>query len=152
MSEMNDFEKSLNSILVDTFNSILKFEEMSLKNIASVNVTVTEAHILEAISKRGENVSISDIAEALNIAMPTATVAVKKLEHKGFVTKTPCSEDGRRYIVSLTPLGKKVDKAHALFHKKMVRNISREFDKTEQEILLTAVNKLSQFFKEKVED
>lgn len=148
---MKDFEDSLNSILVDTFNLILKYEETSLKSIAQINVTVTEAHILEAISKIGDGTNISDIAEALNIAMPTATVAVKKLENKGFVTKVPCSADGRRYIVSLTELGKKVNKAHALFHKKMVRHISSNFDENQQEILVTAMQKLSEFFKEKVE-
>ena len=148
---MNDFEKSLNSVLVDTFNFILKYEETSLKTIASVPITVSEAHMLEAISKNGENTNISDIAASLNITMATATVAVKKLEKKGFITKVPCLVDGRRFIVSLTDLGEKVDKAHSLFHRKMVRNISRGFNDEEQMMLLAAVEKLREYFKEKVE-
>lgn len=148
---MNDFEKSLNLVLVETFNYILKYEETSLKSISIVPVTVTEAHMIEAISKNGGNASISDIASSSNISMPTATVAVKKLEKKGFIKKEPCSDDGRRFIVSLTELGKKVDKAHNIFHRKMVRNLSNSLDENQRQVLLTAVERLSEFFKKKVE-
>ncbi len=146
---MNDFEKNLNIILVDTFNTILKYEESALKRIASIPITVAEAHMLEAIEKNGGVTNISDLAARLGITMPTTTVAVKKLEKKGFVTKTPSSSDGRSSVVSLTDLGKKVDRAHRMFHLKMVKSISREFDESQQEVLLAAIEKLNVFFKEK---
>ncbi|MDD2221548.1 MAG: MarR family transcriptional regulator, partial [Clostridia bacterium] len=59
--------------------------------------------------------------------------------------------DGRRFIITLTELGQKVDKAHKIFHKKMVRNISNGFEENEKELLLSSIKKLSDFFKEKVE-
>lgn len=149
---MDEFETNLNSFLVETFNYILRFEEMSLRTISNTSVTVTEAHILEAIRKRGQNATVSEIAGAMNIAVPTATVAVKKLEKKGLVTKASSAEDGRKFLVGLTDMGKKIDKAHALFHKNMIRNISRNYSDTEKDILLSAVKKLHQFFKEKVKD
>ena len=149
---MDDFEKSLNHVLVDTFNSILKYEESSLKKIVRVPVTITEAHIIETIgSQENEETTVSEIAFMLNISMPTATVAVKKLESKGFITKAPCARDGRRTIISLTDMGKKINRAHGLFHKRMVRNISRQFQETEKDVLYRAVMKLSDFFKERVE-
>ena len=146
---MNDFEKNLNTILVDTFNIILKYEENSLKTIASTPLTVAEAHMLEAIQKNGGVTTVSDLAARLSITLPTTTVAVKRLEKKGFVTKMPSSSDGRSFVISLTALGKKVDRAHSLFHLKMVKSISREFDEVQQEALLTAIEKLNAFFKEK---
>ncbi len=148
---MNDFEINLNDVLVNTFNSILKFEETSLKTIADAPVTVNEAHMIESISKRSGCSTVSDIASDMKIAIPTATVAVKKLENKGFVTKVPFSDDGRRFIISLTEKGTKVDRAHSIFHRRMVRNISREFSDEEKEVLLTAIKKLNEFFKEKTE-
>ncbi|MDD4414664.1 MAG: MarR family transcriptional regulator [Oscillospiraceae bacterium] len=149
---MNAFEENLNDLLVNTLNYVLKFEETSLKTIADTPVTVTEAHIIESISKRMGKSTVSDIATDLNIAVPTATVAVKKLTSKGLVQKAPFSEDGRRFIISLTERGEKVDRAHGIFHRRMVRNISREFSDDEKELLLTAIQKLSLFFKEKIED
>jgi len=149
---MKDFEQSLNNVLVDTFNSILKFEESSLKKIVSVPVTITEAHMIEAIgTQENKEASVSEIASMMHISMPTATVAVKKLESKGFIKKAPCVKDGRRAIISLTEMGKKIDKAHGLFHTRMVRNISRQFQDAEKDVLYRAITKLSEYFREKVE-
>jgi len=149
---MDNFEKSLNNVLVEAFNSILKFEENSLKKIASGSVTITEAHMIEVIGARErKETTVSEIASLLGISMPTATVAVKKLEKKGFVNKVPCAFDGRRMIVSLTDIGKKIDRAHNLFHTRMVKNISRQFQESEKDVLYRAVTKLNGFFKEKVE-
>jgi len=149
---MDAFEKGLNNVLVDTFNLILKYEECSIKNIVSVPVTITEAHMIEAIGMHeNEETTVSEIATKLSISMPTATVAIKKLESKGFIKKAPCAWDGRKTIISLTEMGKKIEKAHRLFHTRMVRNISRQFPDAEKDILFRAVTKLSEFFKEKVE-
>ncbi|MCL2820320.1 MAG: MarR family transcriptional regulator [Oscillospiraceae bacterium] len=149
---MDDFEKSLNYVLVDTFNSILKYEESSLKKIVSVPVTITEAHMLEAVGEfESEGTTVSDVASFLGVSMPTATVALKKLESKGFINKEPCVRDGRRMIVNLTDMGRKINKAHYLFHKRMVKNISRQFPDTEKDALYKAVTRLNSFFKERVE-
>lgn len=148
---MTEFELHLNDLLVDTFNFILKYEESSLKSLASMPVTVAEAHIIEAISKKGGQTNATEIASSLGVAAPTITVAVKKLEKKGLVSKTPCTKDGRRFIIGLTPLGKKVHRAHGVFHKRMVRNIGRNFSGQERDTLLSAIKKLNLFFKGKVD-
>jgi len=149
---MNDFEKSLNHVLVETFNYILKYEEVSLKKLLDIPITITEAHMIEAIGTQENNeTTVSRLASFLNITMPTATVAVKKLESKNFIKKVPCEKDGRRTIISLTDMGKRVEKAHRLFHQKMVRNISLQYIDSEKEVLLKAVTTLNEFFKEKIE-
>lgn len=149
---MDAFELNLNDILVDTFNNILKYEELSLKKILNIPITINEAHMIEAVGKQEEKkTTVSKLAALLNIAIPTATVAVKKLESKGFIKKVPCEEDGRRTIVSLTDLGRKVEKVHHLFHEKMVRNISGQFLEAEKEMLLKAIKTLNEFFRVKVE-
>lgn len=149
---MDDFEKSLNKILVETFYTILKFEETSLKKIVTTPITITEAHVIEAIgAQTGDELTVSEIASAMNVSTPTATVAIKKLEKKGYVSKSPCAKDGRKMLINLTDMGRKIERAHRLFHTKMVRNISRQFNEREKDILFKALTKLSEFFKEKVE-
>ena len=149
---MDDFEKSLNHVLVDTFNLILKYEESSIKKITDVPITITEAHMIEMIgAKDNEETTVSEISSSLHISMPTVTVAVKKLESKGLITKAPCLMDGRKAIIRLTDSGKKIERAHRLFHMRMVKNISRQLPDAEKETLFRAVTKLSDFFKEKIE-
>ena len=149
---MDDFVSRLNVLLVDTFNNILKYEESSLKKALKVPVTITEAHIIEAIGMRQDDeTTISDIASYMGIAAPTATVAMKKLESKGFVRRSGSATDGRRVVISLTDLGERIDRAHRLFHRKMVRNISMQFPDDEKDILLRAMQKLSEYFNGRIE-
>ena len=149
---MSDFEFSLNDMLADTFNYVLKYEEEALKKSTNLPLTVTEAHILEAIGRIDQGATISEIASILRVSLPTVTVAIKKLESKGFIKKQNCKVDGRRTIVELTESGKKANRAHSVFHRKMVKNISREFSEEEKEVLLCAIKKLNHFFREKVEE
>jgi len=146
---VRDFEKNLNILLSDTFNSILKYEALCLKSIYSVPVTVSEAHMIESINRAGEP-TVSELARLLGITLPTATVAVKKLERKGFLTRASDGADARKSFLSLTESGLRVDKAHSLFHKQLVRRISAQFDEGEKEILLAAIRKISEFFQSKV--
>ena len=149
---MDTFELNLNNVLVDTFNAILKYEEVSLKRVLKMPVTITEAHIIEAIGRQENKEStVSEIAAAMGIAVPTATVSVKKLEGKGYVKKVPCARDGRRTIISLTDVGRKIERVHRLFHQNMVKNISSQFLDTEREVLLRAVKTLNEFFRVRVE-
>lgn len=148
---MSEFEAAINNLLADTFNYILKFEEKSIKSFANIRITVSETHLIEAISKLNDNVTVGRIATELGVTMPTATVAVKKLESKGLVSKVTCSKDARRAIIKLTQTGEKINRAHQLFHTNMARNISRKFNENEKQVLMQAMEKLKMFFMEKIE-
>jgi DNA-binding MarR family transcriptional regulator len=156
-----DFETKLNALLVDIYNSISKYEEKSLKSLSDNTVTATEAHIIEAVAALGDaedgidrtdDITVSDIAAALNVAVPTATVAIKKLESKGLLTKTQSATDGRRSVIRLTELGIKMNRAHMYFHRKMVKNVGYDMTAEEKEVLLSATAKLGKFLKEKADE
>jgi Transcriptional regulators len=155
-----DFETSLNELLIDIFNSVSKYEEKSLKSLSNNAVTATEAHIIETVAKAGENhenaapsvITVSEIAAALNVAVPTVTVALKKLESKGLIRKTTSLEDGRRSNIELTELGMKMNRAHMYFHRKMVKNVGNDMTEAEKAILLSATAKLDRYLKEKAEE
>lgn len=148
---MNEFEETLNDLLVNTLNYLMKYEEIALKSISAVPVTVSEAHVIEAVDRLGGAAAVGEIAGRLGVTTPTATVAVKKLQSKGFVQKKPCTEDGRRMLITLTDAGARINRAHGLFHRRMVRDCSNALNSEEREILLSAVSKLGIFFKDKVE-
>jgi DNA-binding MarR family transcriptional regulator len=149
LAGMNPFESHLNTLLVEIFNSILKYEERFLKRMYNFPITVSEAHIIELVGRHSEP-SIGQLAALLGVTPPSATVAIKKLERKGFLTRTQSAADGRRAHISLTEVGKRIDRIHSLFHRQMVRNISSQCDEAEKKVLLGAVQKISQYFKENI--
>jgi DNA-binding MarR family transcriptional regulator len=138
-------------VLVDTFWIILKVEEQTIHNSAKIDLTINEMHLIEAIGKdENKGKTISDLADEMYITRPSVTIAVNKLEKKGYVNKIKDEKDGRMVLVTLTKKGVKMDTIHRYFHENMVRNIGKEFTDEEKEVLIHAIEKLNIFFRSKL--
>ena len=147
---MDKFANELNELLVETFQSVLKVEEQMLKSASNINLTISELHLLESVGKSDEKgKTISDIAEDLDITLPSVTIAINKLVKKGYVEKVRCENDGRVVYVTLTKLGHKVDSAHQYFHRQMVRQVTKELSEDEKLVMLKGITALNGFFKKK---
>lgn len=143
-----NLDNSLNQVLVETFRSILKVEEQMVRSDGKLNLSISEIHLLEAVANAGSNgATITDIAAALDIKLSSVTIAVNKLEKKGYVTKRKGIEDARTVYVSLTPRGEKVNRVHLAFHKKMIRSITNTLSTHEEEIIYKVLVNLNEFFK-----
>ena len=150
---MDRFAESLNDILAEVYHNILKMEEQTLKNMGNLNLSINEMHLIECVGKGPESgVTVSEIACALDITRPSVTVAVNKLEKKGYVIKKSCENDGRVVRVLLTRRGKVVDSYHKFYHRNMVKEISGDFTEEEKDCLLRAVGKLNEFFKKSISE
>lgn len=148
---MDSFSSQLNAILVDTFNNILKFEEELLKHSANIDLSINEMHLVEYVGKnKNDGKTISDLAQILNITLPSVTIAINKLVKKGYVRKEKSSTDGRVVYVRLTDKGLRIDRIHQYFHEKMVKDISREMTHEEKEVLIHGMEKLNGFFRKKL--
>ena len=106
---MKPFEEQLNEVIVDTYRSILRVEENILKRSDQTDLSISEIHMLEAVGKgKDRRRTISELAEVLNITLPSVTVAINKLMKKGYVEKVRGEEDGRIVYVSLTRQGRRI--------------------------------------------
>jgi DNA-binding MarR family transcriptional regulator len=138
-------------VLVDTFNNILKFEETLLKKSENIDLTINEMHLIEHVGKsKNDGKTISNLAQSLNITLPSVTVAINKLVKKGYVKKEKSSADGRLVYVILTDKGLRIDRIHQYFHVKMVKDISKEMTEEEKEVLIHGMEKLNGFFRKKL--
>ena len=148
---MKPFEEQLNEVIVDTYRSILRVEENILKRSDQTDLSISEIHMLEAVGKgKDRRRTISELAEVLNITLPSVTVAINKLMKKGYVEKVRGEEDGRIVYVSLTRQGRRIDSAHRYFHEYMVRSIIRDMTESEMQALYKGVMKLDTFLKEQL--
>ena len=148
---MKPFEEQLNEVIVDTYRSILRVEENILKRSDQTDLSISEIHMLEAVGKgKDRRRTTSELAEVLNITLPSVTVAINKLMKKGYVEKVRGEEDGRIVYVSLTRQGRRIDSAHRYFHESMVRSIIRDMTESEMQALYKGVMKLDTFLKEQL--
>lgn len=145
---MNKSTTMINEILVQLFNDVLQIEEQSLKNGIFSDVSITEVHTIEVIGMSNES-TMSEVAQKLKITVSTLTTAINKLIKKGYVERKRIAEDRRVVLVKLTEKGMLAYKLHQRFHKKMINNAIEGLSLEEEKILISSLNKLNDFFKEK---
>ncbi len=141
-------EHVLNELLVDIFNDILQIEQQALKRGELSDLSVTEIHTIEAI---GEYIprNMSEVANDLKITLGTLTTAINKLIKKGYVERERVEEDRRVVKVKLTKKGKLAYKVHQKFHGDMIKETINGLTEEEEEILITSLEKLNNFFKDR---
>ena len=150
---MDPFLHSLNEMLTTAYRSICKVEEVMLRKLSNGDLSLHEMHMLESIGKHnGQNVTITDLAQDLDITPPSVTAMVKRLENKGFITKSRSGEDARRVCILLTEQGRRAEVAHRLFHRKMVRAITKDMTDTEREAIASGLQKMNAFMEESIRE
>lgn len=142
---MEGFQKTLNDMFLTIYHNILRLEEKALEQAGNLNLSIREMHLIERVGKR-VGLSIRELAEELKIKSPSVTVAVQKLEKKGYLKKVPCANDGRAVRIFLTQAGRRANAYHQYCHRMMVKAMSEEMQDAEKSALLSAVEKLNVYF------
>lgn len=148
MTNRSESENVLNKLLVQLFRDILDIEEKWLQNSEFSDLSVTEIHVIEAISVDKER-TMSEVAYDLSITVGTLTTAINKLIKKGYVERRRIEEDRRVVLIMLTDKGKAIYKHHEEFHNDMIKYTIDEFSQDEEKVLVSALRKISGFFEEK---
>ena len=147
---MDRFQQMLDDVLVGVYYNLLRLEESALKQ-GSLELTISEMHLIEQVGKAsGRGLTIREIANRLGIKSPSVTVAVKKLQSKGFVEKESCVKDGRVVNVTLTKKGKIVDAYHKYYRRALTKTIAAGMSDSEKGVLLRAIKKINTFFEQTI--
>ena len=141
-----DAYETINDILVNLFNEILKLEEEAIITEEFKDITNNDMHIIEAIGLSGEN-TMSVVAKKLGITAGSLTTSINSLVNKKYVVRKRSETDRRVVFIDLTKKGKKAFDHHKEYHKKMTEAVLENLDEKEIAILIKTLNGLSDFFK-----
>ena len=106
--------------------------------------SLSHLEVLRCVAEKG-NPSLKDLARALHVAPPTASVLVEALVRKGLITRTASERDRRTVRIAMTPKAHKLfaslhEKKFSLF-KKMLSRLNQADREKLAEILTTCVSK-----------
>ena len=146
MNENENVEK-LNRLIDLTYKTITDMESAKLKKNSHVNVTNSELHILSAIGGQEEGCTITQLAHIMGYSLPTITVAVNKMESKGFVVKEKSEEDKREVRIRLTRQGEKINNVRRYIYRRISRDLANSFTEEEQLVLIRGLEKIIQLFR-----
>lgn len=149
---MDAFENKLNFYLIDLYRRVVDLEK-EMVTLTGSPLSISEIHLLEAVGdSEGGAQSVSGIAAQLGITLSSVTIAVGKLVKKGYLKKQRSERDARSVVITLNKESERIYRMHRYFHSRMIRELTRGLDEHEKQVLLTGVEKLDTFFKEKVEE
>jgi len=133
--------KTLIDIVAIGSNMVGLMEENAKEQFNLLNLTLTQMHYLETISKLG-NPNLTELAAVLKLSKPTVKVAVDKLMEKDFVLKVKSDEDRRSAHLHLTEKGKLINTMHEYAHKRIAESITRKLNQEEQEQFIFLMEKI----------
>lgn len=137
---------TINDILVNLFNEILKLEEEAIITDEFKDITNNDMHIIEAVGLSGEN-TMSVVAKKLGITAGSLTTSVNSLVNKKYVIRQRNEEDRRVVFLKLTEKGKRAYEHHREYHRQMTEAVISRLDEAEVSILIKTLTGLSEFFR-----
>ena len=92
--------------LEDLIRAVLKASGRGIPG-GETELTLSQYFVMDAMA--GEALTVSQVARAARVAVPTATRALRGLETRGFVDRQRNEDEDRRLVtVALTPSGRAV--------------------------------------------
>ncbi len=141
-----DPHETINDILVNLFNEILKLEEEAIITDEFKDITNNDMHIIEAVGLSGEN-TMSVVAKKLGITAGSLTTSVNSLVNKKYVTRQRSEDDRRVVFLKLTEKGKRAYEHHREYHRQMTEAVISRLDENEVPVLIKTLTGLSDFFR-----
>lgn len=145
MASKENSEK-LNLLIAQAYRTINLMEGAKIKRNSHIDVTNSELHIMEEISKYPYGATITQLAKSMSCTLPTMTVAVKKLVKKGYAIKVKSPDDKRELRVYLTKTGGKLNTVHLYIHRRIARQLANSFTDEEQDVLIRGLEKIVELF------
>lgn len=143
---MEDARTILNELLVDMFNHILILEQKNLQD-KGIKLSMSEVHTLENIQK-SESKTMTDVAKRSLVTSGTLTVAVNRLEEKGYINRVRDEIDRRIIRLELTKKAKAVLSIHDKFHDHMINSFIKDLNVDEDTVLIESLEKIMDYFKQ----
>lgn len=94
----------------------------------AVDCSPLELHVIRHIAEAGGSKPLLEIRKLLDLPNSTLSSLFKRLIQHKLVTKSPSADDRRTYIISLTPLGHRINRQHYLTDCELAANFIRLVD------------------------
>ena len=124
-------------VLEDLIRAVLKASGRGVPG-GETELTLSQYFVMDAMAD--EALTVTEVARAARVAVPTATRALRGLETRGFVDRQRNDDEDRRLVtVALTPSGRAVlDDKRTWVHERQ-REIFDGLTEAEQETVIGAL-------------
>lgn len=134
-----DCKDEMTHELFTFFNGFSSWENSVIR---SSDLTVSEAHAIEALGRNGQ-MNMKSLAQKLGVTTGTTTVTVDRLEKKDYAKRESIKEDRRVHLITLTEKGRRAFDEHHQYHSDLTEQILSVLSDEESEQLLNILKKIN---------
>lgn len=146
----NDSDKN-NSPIFGFFTEVSIIENLTKNRMEKVlpdDMKASHFSVLNHLVRLGKQESPAELASAFQVARPSMTNTLQKLEKKQYVTITPDPLDGRGKLVVITEQGKNIHQQAVIALSQGFRQLSEDLGLELFASLLPALQKIRQYMDE----
>lgn len=92
-------------------------------------------------------ISITELADHLNVSQPNCSRSIKKIEEQGYLAKIPDPDDKRIYTLSLTDKGRELINRHTEILNQQILSSMEKYDQEKLEELKQAIDQVLEVVK-----
>ena len=140
MEEKEHLRDELNETLVEFFDRFTSWESSVVE---SENMKISDAHAIEILGHYGR-MNMKELAGRLGITTGTTTVAVDRLERKGFARRVRAEHDRRSYIIELTEEGTLAYEEHHRHHLNLASEIASTLGEEDTQAFISILQKINE--------
>ncbi|HPY60795.1 MAG TPA: MarR family transcriptional regulator [Methanospirillum sp.] len=140
MEERVHLMDELNETLVEFFDRFTSWESSVVE---SENMKISDAHAIEILGHYGR-MNMKELAGRLGITTGTTTVAVDRLERKGFARRVRAEHDRRSYIIELTEEGTLAYEEHHRHHLNLASEIASILGEEDTQAFIGILQKINE--------
>jgi len=108
------------------------------ERLVRLGISMAQLNILYTLHRSGE-MSMSRLADVLNVSLSSATGLVDRMEERGFIERTRVPEDRRVVLVRIAEAGEHVLEENDAQTDELMRNVLTRLDRTQLPIIAGAM-------------
>jgi MarR family transcriptional regulator, organic hydroperoxide resistance regulator len=111
-----------NIIIADFRATMTEMKCAASDRIVRLGISMAQLNIMYLLHRSGE-MTMSRLAEGLNVSMSNATGLIDRMEERGYIERTGVPEDRRIVVVGLTDAGRQVLDEHDAITDELLRTV-----------------------------
>jgi DNA-binding MarR family transcriptional regulator len=117
------------AIIADFRASMTMLKCASSERVVRLGLSMAQLHILYTLQRNGQ-MTMSRLAEVLNVSLSNATGLIDRIEERGFVERTRVPEDRRVVLIRVTPEGERMLQEIDALSDELLRSVLSRIDRS----------------------
>ena len=105
--------------------------------------------VIQSLERKGIQVKVSDLSDAMELPRPGVTRTVKEMEAKGYLKKTTSQEDARITYITVTDKGEELSKKYDADYYSRLSGYLTDITDEEADGMIETINKFYKVMSER---